>query len=176
MSSASSSSELIWLIVTSSGHQLTLIQVRFPNGRFCSGSLRYYRIVLQGALVSYPFLASHRLSYAVQQGTMELGLQVICFRYHNLYAEAEYRGVANVVAETAWIRNLLFRKDNKDKSEQNQSKPTKKRKRQDKSEEWKPILNAGSARYNKKRVNEEPIEEKGLIMSSFKITRAHLDD
>ncbi|GJX91592.1 ribonuclease H-like domain-containing protein [Tanacetum coccineum] len=23
-------------------------------------------------------------------------------------AEAEYRGVANVVAETAWIRNLLF--------------------------------------------------------------------
>ncbi|GJT44294.1 retrovirus-related pol polyprotein from transposon TNT 1-94 [Tanacetum coccineum] len=30
-------------------------------------------------------------------------------------------------------------KDNKDKSEQNQSKPTKKRKRQDKSEEWKPI-------------------------------------
>ncbi|GKA34030.1 hypothetical protein Tco_0720459 [Tanacetum coccineum] len=46
------------------------------------------------------------------------------------------------------------------------SKPTKKRKRQDKSEEWKPILKAGSARYNKKRVNEEPIEEKGLIMRS----------
>ncbi|GKA84121.1 hypothetical protein Tco_0805716 [Tanacetum coccineum] len=45
------------------------------------------------------------------------------------------------------------------------SKPTKKRKRQDKSEEWKPILKAGSARYNKKRVNEEPIEEKGLIIN-----------
>ncbi|GKD58960.1 putative reverse transcriptase domain-containing protein [Tanacetum coccineum] len=64
----------------------------------------------------------------------------------------------------------------KTKVSKNQSKPTKKRKRQDKSEEWKPILKAGSARYNKKRVNEEPIEEKGLIMSSFKITRAHLDD
>ncbi|GKD42273.1 hypothetical protein Tco_1266918 [Tanacetum coccineum] len=73
-------------------------------------------------------------------------------------------------------RRCTTGKDNKDKNEQNQSKPTKKRKRQDKSEEWKPILKAGSARYNKKRVNEEPIEEKGLIMSSFKITRAHLDD
>ncbi|GJR53238.1 hypothetical protein Tco_1403759 [Tanacetum coccineum] len=78
---------------------------------------------------------------------------------------------------TVYLSYLVWGgKDNKDKSEQNQSKPTKKRKRQDKSEEWKPILKAGSARYNKKRVNEEPIEEKGLIMSSFKITRAHLDD
>ncbi|GJR24733.1 hypothetical protein Tco_0973260 [Tanacetum coccineum] len=66
-------------------------------------------------------------------------------------------------------------KDNKDKSEQNQSKPTKKRKRQDKSEEWKPILKAGSARYNKKRVNEEPIEEKGLIVTSLQSLMAHLD-
>ncbi|GJR24734.1 hypothetical protein Tco_0973261 [Tanacetum coccineum] len=67
------------------------------------------------------------------------------------------------------------RKDNKDKSEKNQSKPTKKRKRQDKSEKWKSILKAGSARYNKKRVNEEPIEEKGLIVTSLQSLMAHLD-
>ncbi|GJT23553.1 ribonuclease H-like domain-containing protein [Tanacetum coccineum] len=90
------------------------------------------------------------LSYAVQQGTLELGLQLYASattslvgytdadwagcpstrrstsgycvflgdnllswsakRQHTISrssAEAEYRGVANVVAETAWIRNLL---------------------------------------------------------------------
>ncbi|GJV38711.1 hypothetical protein Tco_1411188 [Tanacetum coccineum] len=108
---------------------------------------------------------------------------------YELYAKLEGGAVENVVeneshfslevvdqdlSPLAMFTIHLMRKDNKDKSEQNQSKPTKKRKRQDKSEEWKPILKAGSARYNKKRVNEEPIEEKGLIMSSFKITRAHL--
>ncbi|GKF76397.1 hypothetical protein Tco_0225841, partial [Tanacetum coccineum] len=39
----------------------------------------------------------------------------------------------------------------------------------------KPILKAGSARYNKKRVNEEPIEEKGLIVTSLQSLMAHLD-
>ncbi|GJZ66640.1 ribonuclease H-like domain-containing protein [Tanacetum coccineum] len=34
------------------------------------------------------------------RGTTDLGLQLFC-------ADAEYRGVANVVAETSWIRNLL---------------------------------------------------------------------
>ncbi|GJT54425.1 ribonuclease H-like domain-containing protein [Tanacetum coccineum] len=90
------------------------------------------------------------LSYAVQQGTLELGLHLYAFSTTSLVrytdadwagfpstrrstsnycvflgdnllswsakrqhiisrssAEAEYRGVANVVAETAWIRNLL---------------------------------------------------------------------
>ncbi|GKB85303.1 hypothetical protein Tco_0957575, partial [Tanacetum coccineum] len=37
----------------------------------------------------------------------------------------------------------------KTKGSKNDPKPTKKRKRQDKSEEWKPILKAGSARYKK---------------------------
>ncbi|GJT95026.1 ribonuclease H-like domain-containing protein [Tanacetum coccineum] len=75
------------------------------------------------------------LSYAVQQGTLELGLQLYASattslvgdnllswsakRQHTISrssAEAEYRGVANVVAETAWIRNLL-RTDNQEKDE-----------------------------------------------------------
>ncbi|GKC87452.1 ribonuclease H-like domain-containing protein [Tanacetum coccineum] len=62
------------------------------------------------------------LSYTVQQGTLELGLQLYASATTSLVgytdadwagcpstrsAEAEYRGVANVVAETAWIRNLL---------------------------------------------------------------------
>ncbi|GJS59949.1 ribonuclease H-like domain-containing protein [Tanacetum coccineum] len=62
------------------------------------------------------------LSYAVQQGTLKLGLQLYAFANTSLFgytdadwagcpstrsAEAEYQGVANVVAETAWIRNLL---------------------------------------------------------------------
>ncbi|GKD88182.1 ribonuclease H-like domain-containing protein, partial [Tanacetum coccineum] len=51
------------------------------------------------------------------QGTLEPGLQYYAFATTSdvdwagcpstRSAEAEYRGVANVVAETAWIRNLL---------------------------------------------------------------------
>nr|GEU88253.1 hybrid signal transduction histidine kinase M [Tanacetum cinerariifolium] len=42
------------------------------------------------------------------QGTLELGLHLYAFATTSLVgAKAEYQGVANVVAETAWIRNLL---------------------------------------------------------------------
>ncbi|GJW74487.1 ribonuclease H-like domain-containing protein [Tanacetum coccineum] len=37
---------------------------------------------------------------------MQIGLVALLHR-GQLYAEAEYRGVANVVAETCWLRNLL---------------------------------------------------------------------
>ncbi|GJU75226.1 RNA-directed DNA polymerase, eukaryota, reverse transcriptase zinc-binding domain protein [Tanacetum coccineum] len=55
------------------------------------------------------------LSYAVQQGTLELGLQLYASATTSLvgytdagyYVFLEYQGVANVVAKTAWIRNLL---------------------------------------------------------------------
>ncbi|GKB00198.1 ribonuclease H-like domain-containing protein, partial [Tanacetum coccineum] len=40
------------------------------------------------------------------RGTLHYGLQLHVTLSHSS-AEAEYRGVANVVAETAWIRNLL---------------------------------------------------------------------
>ncbi|GJR61599.1 putative reverse transcriptase domain-containing protein [Tanacetum coccineum] len=67
-------------------------------------------------------------------------------------------------------------KDNKDKSEQNQSKPTKKRKRQDKSEEWKPILKAGSTRYNKERKSMKlKMKVKGPIVTSLQSLRANLE-
>ncbi|GJU87670.1 DExH-box ATP-dependent RNA helicase DExH12-like protein [Tanacetum coccineum] len=42
------------------------------------------------------------------QGTLELGLHLYASATTSLVgAEAEYQGVANVIAETAWIRNLL---------------------------------------------------------------------
>ncbi|GJU81192.1 ribonuclease H-like domain-containing protein [Tanacetum coccineum] len=43
------------------------------------------------------------------QGTIELGLHLYASATTSLvgYTEAEYRGVANVVAETTWLRNLL---------------------------------------------------------------------
>ncbi|GJV14502.1 ribonuclease H-like domain-containing protein [Tanacetum coccineum] len=40
-------------------------------------------------------------------GTIDHGLQ-LHVTFSRSSAEAEYRGVANVVAETAWIRNLLL--------------------------------------------------------------------
>nr|GFC61001.1 ribonuclease H-like domain-containing protein [Tanacetum cinerariifolium] len=67
-----------------------------------------YRSLAGG--LQYLTFTRHDLSYAVQQ---------ICLYMHDprephfaalkriLRAEAKYRGVANVVAETAWLRNLL---------------------------------------------------------------------
>ncbi|GJY78084.1 ribonuclease H-like domain-containing protein [Tanacetum coccineum] len=66
------------------------------------------------------------ITYDVQQGTLDYGLQLFSStsdsliaysdadwagcpttRWSTLGAEAEYRGVANAVAETCWIQNLL---------------------------------------------------------------------
>ncbi|GKD70032.1 ribonuclease H-like domain-containing protein [Tanacetum coccineum] len=55
-----------------------------------------------------PHFASLKRIMHYVQGTLELGLQLYASTTTSLVsAEAEYRGVANVVAETAWIRNLL---------------------------------------------------------------------
>ncbi|GKA66337.1 hypothetical protein Tco_0766145 [Tanacetum coccineum] len=74
------------------------------------------------------------------------------------------------------VKRVMPMKENKDKSEQNQSKPTKKRKRQDKSEEWKPILKAGSTRYNKERKSMKlKMKVKGPIVTSLQSLRANLE-
>ncbi|GKB50666.1 ribonuclease H-like domain-containing protein, partial [Tanacetum coccineum] len=53
------------------------------------------------------------ISYAVQQGTLDYGLQLFSSSTTDFvaysdadWAEAEYRSVANAVAETCWLRNL----------------------------------------------------------------------
>ncbi|GJV13582.1 putative reverse transcriptase domain-containing protein [Tanacetum coccineum] len=65
--------------------------------------------------------------------------------------EQKLQAKAERIAESNKRKPIELGKDKKDKSEQNQSKPTKKRKRQDKSEDGKSNLKAGSARYNKER-------------------------
>nr|GEZ83658.1 hypothetical protein [Tanacetum cinerariifolium]GEZ84001.1 hypothetical protein [Tanacetum cinerariifolium] len=61
------------------------------------------------------------ITYTVQQGTLDYGLQLFSSTTDSLIAysdvdwprlshfsvEAEYRGVANAIVETCWIRNLL---------------------------------------------------------------------
>ncbi|GJS98222.1 ribonuclease H-like domain-containing protein [Tanacetum coccineum] len=55
-----------------------------------------------------PHFAALKRILRYVQGTLELGLHLYASATTSLVgAEAEYRGVANVVAETAWIRNLL---------------------------------------------------------------------
>nr|GEU51557.1 ribonuclease H-like domain-containing protein [Tanacetum cinerariifolium] len=69
-----------------------------------------------------PHFAALKRILRYVQGTLELGLHLYAYTTTSLVgytdvdwagcpstrsAEAEYRGVANVVAETAWIRNLL---------------------------------------------------------------------
>ncbi|GKC29189.1 ribonuclease H-like domain-containing protein [Tanacetum coccineum] len=80
---------------------------------------------LAGSL-QYLTFARPDISYAIQQGTLNYGLQLFyssttdlvaysnadwagypTTRRSTLGAEAEYRGVANAVAETCWLRNLL---------------------------------------------------------------------
>ncbi|GKE77237.1 hypothetical protein Tco_1543357, partial [Tanacetum coccineum] len=65
-------------------------------------------------------------------------------------------------------------KDNKDKSEQNQSKPTKKRKRQDKSKE---ISNDQSriSLIQQERKSKAKIEKQGLIVTSLQSSKAYLE-
>ncbi|GKA69469.1 ribonuclease H-like domain-containing protein, partial [Tanacetum coccineum] len=70
-----------------------------------------------------PHFAALKCILRYVQGTLDLGLHLYASATTSLvgytdadwagcpstrYAEAEYRGVANVVAETAWIRNLLL--------------------------------------------------------------------
>ncbi|GKC74314.1 hypothetical protein Tco_1120197, partial [Tanacetum coccineum] len=62
-------------------------------------------------------------------------------------------------------------KDIKVKKSKNKAKTDKKRKRQVQEKDIK----AGSARQQEKKVNEDPIEVKGSIMTSFQSSRAHLD-
>ncbi|GJV32302.1 ribonuclease H-like domain-containing protein [Tanacetum coccineum] len=74
--------------------------------------------------IQYLTFTHHDISYAVQQGTPDYGLQLFSSSITDLVSysnadwagcpttrrstfEAEYRGVANVVAETCWLRNLL---------------------------------------------------------------------
>nr|GEY05314.1 ribonuclease H-like domain-containing protein [Tanacetum cinerariifolium] len=55
-----------------------------------------------------PHFAALKRILRYVQGTVDFGLQLYASATTSLIgAEAEYRGVANVVAETAWLRNLL---------------------------------------------------------------------
>nr|GEV68615.1 ribonuclease H-like domain-containing protein [Tanacetum cinerariifolium] len=55
-----------------------------------------------------PHFASLKRIMSYVQGTLELGLHLYASATTSLVgAKAEYQGVANVVAETAWLRNLL---------------------------------------------------------------------
>ncbi|GJX95083.1 putative reverse transcriptase domain-containing protein [Tanacetum coccineum] len=65
-------------------------------------------------------------------------------------------------------------KDIKGKKSKNDKKTDKKRKRQVQERNLKPIAKAGKDNKPKK-VNEDPIEVKGLIMTSFQSSRALLD-
>nr|GEW83119.1 ribonuclease H-like domain-containing protein [Tanacetum cinerariifolium] len=56
-----------------------------------------------------PYFAALKRILRYVRGTVDFGLQLYASATTSLVgAEAEYRGVANVVAETAWLRNLLF--------------------------------------------------------------------
>ncbi|GJR84629.1 hypothetical protein Tco_0155414 [Tanacetum coccineum] len=70
-----------------------------------------------------------------------------------------------------FMDQMLERKDNKDKSEQNQSKPTKKRKRQDKMGSQ-----INQSRINPIQVNEDPNESQRTNVDKFQSLRAHLED
>ncbi|GJU47967.1 ribonuclease H-like domain-containing protein [Tanacetum coccineum] len=112
---------------------LFLSQSKFAEVKFLSELLMQICIPLAGAL-QYLILYAPRLSYAVQKLTaytdadwagcpvtrrstsgycVFLGDNLLSWSAKRQVtlsrssAEAEYRGVANVVAETAWIRNLL---------------------------------------------------------------------
>nr|GFB95385.1 ribonuclease H-like domain-containing protein [Tanacetum cinerariifolium] len=55
-----------------------------------------------------PHFAALKCILRYIRGTVDFGLQLYASATTSLVgAEAEYRGVANVVAETAWLRNLL---------------------------------------------------------------------
>ncbi|GKE50844.1 hypothetical protein Tco_1486000, partial [Tanacetum coccineum] len=58
-------------------------------------------------------------------------------------------------------------KDIKVKKEQKQAKTDKKRKRQVQERDVRKDIKTGSARQQEKKVNEDPIEVKGSIMTSF---------
>ncbi|GKA17015.1 ribonuclease H-like domain-containing protein [Tanacetum coccineum] len=65
-----------------------------------------YRSLAGGALVSYLYTPRFVLCSSTRDNLLSWSAK----RQHTISrssAEAEYRGVANVVAETAWIRNLL---------------------------------------------------------------------
>nr|GFA16368.1 ribonuclease H-like domain-containing protein [Tanacetum cinerariifolium] len=55
-----------------------------------------------------PHFAALKRILRYVRGTVDFGLQLYAFATTSLVGvEAKYRGVANVVAETAWLRNLL---------------------------------------------------------------------
>ncbi|GKB86624.1 ribonuclease H-like domain-containing protein [Tanacetum coccineum] len=86
-------SGLICKIVTHAGPQMIRKFQACSNGKPVSDPTLYRSLV--GALQYLTFTCPD-LSYVVQQVTLSRSS-----------VEAEYRGVANVVVETVWIRNLL---------------------------------------------------------------------
>ncbi|GKE39864.1 hypothetical protein Tco_1463269, partial [Tanacetum coccineum] len=66
-------------------------------------------------------------------------------------------------------------KDIKVKKEQKRAKTNKKRKRQVQERDMRKRYQSRISRQQEKKVNEDPIEVKGPILTSFKITRAYLE-
>ncbi|GJQ92660.1 ribonuclease H-like domain-containing protein [Tanacetum coccineum] len=54
-----------------------------------------------------PHFAALKRTLRYVRGTMDFGLQLYASATTSLSAKAEYHGVANVVAKTVWLRNLL---------------------------------------------------------------------
>ncbi|GJZ95406.1 ribonuclease H-like domain-containing protein [Tanacetum coccineum] len=81
-----------------------IIAVLHPGGFSMTdlGSLNYF-------LGSLQYLTFTRLdiSYAVQQMRIRLVVLLLDDQLQVIVAEAKYRGVANAIAETCWLRNLL---------------------------------------------------------------------
>ncbi|GJY84511.1 retrovirus-related pol polyprotein from transposon TNT 1-94, partial [Tanacetum coccineum] len=92
--------------------------------------------------------------------------------------EAEYVSAEKACQQALWDETSSHRltKDIKVKQKSKTNKNRHERKKDQVQErDMRKDIKAGSARQQEKKVNEDPIEVKGPILTSFKITRAYLE-